>query len=137
MSKNPNDLFYERLYRGYAGEHYVSALLYEQSYEVFRLPADFGLDLVVTNQLRTARQESEPGGYFPFALQVKSRWIKPESIKENRNTRQHAPITMQFDNPELELITNWRKEDGLGNAAYVFVIYWPITRQCNEYEPNI
>ncbi len=40
--------FFERLYRGFEAEHYVAGKLFSAGYEAFKLPADFGFDLMVT-----------------------------------------------------------------------------------------
>ena len=42
--------FYESLYKGFEAEYYVAGKLFSAGYEAFKLPGDFGFDLIVTNQ---------------------------------------------------------------------------------------
>jgi hypothetical protein len=115
-----NEAFFERLYRGYAAEHLVASQLYHHAYEVFRLPADFGLDLVVTNQFMVARRNNASAEYFPFALQVKSRWLKTEDTVTGPSGRPETTVTFQLKSTELDLIVSHKK------AGVVFVAYVPV-----------
>ncbi len=42
--------FFDRLYLGFEAEYYIMGQLYSAGFEAFKLPADFGFDLMVTNQ---------------------------------------------------------------------------------------
>jgi hypothetical protein len=122
--------FFRRLYQGYAAEHHVSSLLFARSYEVFRLPADFGLDLVVTDQFRVARGENANREAFPFSLQVKSRWLKSQEIVAGPNERPQATISFTLKREEVTLLQGQR------NAAYAFVFYWPIQAP-HYFQPHL
>jgi hypothetical protein len=39
--------FFESLYKGFEAEHYVAGKLFSVGYEAFKLPGDFGFDLIV------------------------------------------------------------------------------------------
>src|SRR5262245_15012891 len=122
--------FFERLYQGYAAEHYVASQLFRRAFEVFRLPADFGLDLVVTNQFRIAINLKQDADSFPFALQVKSRWIRPQDIVTGPNERPQATFTFQLKQSEITLLSQ------RDNAGVAFVFYWPIDAPM-FYEPHL
>jgi hypothetical protein len=112
--------FFERLYRGYAAEHFVSSQLFARRFEVFRLPADFGLDLVVTNQFRQAQGIKEHSECFPFGLQVKSRWLKENEVEDDPDGRAVAEFYFQLKQSEVELLIKQR------NAGLACVFYWPL-----------
>ena len=42
--------FWDRLYKGLGAEYFITGELFMAGYEAFKLPADFGLDLIVTSQ---------------------------------------------------------------------------------------
>jgi hypothetical protein len=42
--------FFDRLYLGFEAEYYVMGQLFSAGYEGFKMPADFGFDILVTNQ---------------------------------------------------------------------------------------
>lgn len=114
-----NAEFFERLYRGYLAEHLISGELFARSFEVFRLPADFGFDLVVTNQFQTSQGRTESAASFPFSIQVKSRWLKPEDITVGPNDRPQANFTYWLKEDEVELLSKHP------NSAVAFVLYMP------------
>ncbi|MEI2428853.1 hypothetical protein RDV84_24875 [Lysobacter yananisis] len=109
--------FFDRLYRGYSAEHWISGELFARSFEAFRLPADFGFDLVVTNQLKASKGEVEHADVFPFAFQVKSRWVTAEQINTGANNRPQAEFAYRLKQSELELL------EGHRNSAIAFVFY--------------
>lgn len=112
--------FFGRLYKGYAAEHLISSELYARSFEVFRLPADFGFDLVVTNSFRASAQQATPEAAFQFCLQVKSRRLKPQDItRTGSNGRPEAKCAFWFSQHEIDLLASHE------NAAVVFVMYFP------------
>lgn len=112
--------FFDRLYKGYAAEHLISSELYARSFEVFRLPADFGFDLVVTNSFRASAQQATPETAFQFCLQVKSRRLRAEDITPTgANGRPEAKCTFRLTNKEIDLLASHE------NAAVAFVIYFP------------
>lgn len=125
-----NTAFFERLYQGYAAEHYVAGQLFRRTFEVFRLPADFGLDLVVTNQFHVAKKLTGDAELFPFALQVKSRWLKPEDISDGPNERPEATFVFQLKRTEVNLLSEH------ANSGMAFVFYWPIEPP-TLYEPHM
>lgn len=107
--------FFRRLYQGYAAEHHVSSALFRCSYEVFRLPADFGFDLIVTDQFRRAL--GHPVHHLPFALQVKSRWMAHDTAVVGPNGRREFVIDYRMKVDEVQLVQN--TED----SGFVFVFY--------------
>ena len=78
--------FFDRLYRGFEAEYLVTSALFGAGLEAFKLPGDFGFDLLVSNQWKTTRDRSAPGlsrdgqTPFPYALQVKSRRARAADI---------------------------------------------------------
>lgn len=115
-----DEAFFERLYRGYAAEHLVASQLYRVGYEVFRLPADFGLDLVVTNQFMVAKKQMEASALFPFALQVKSRWLQTKDTVVGPSGRPETKVSFQLKADELKVVVDHK------NAGVVFVAYVPV-----------
>lgn len=112
--------FFDRLYKGYAAEHLISGELYARSFEVFRLPADFGFDLVVTNSFRASAQQSTPEAAFQFCLQVKSRRLRADDIgRTGANGRPEAKCSFWFSQREIDLIASHE------HAAVAFVMYFP------------
>lgn len=110
--------FFERLYQGYAAEHYVSSDLFRRGYEVFRLPADFGLDLVVTNQFMASGAQQESDEHFPYAIQVKSRWLNGSSVFDSSTGRYRSRAVFYLSHDELELLLK-TKNSGLALVTYI------------------
>lgn len=79
--------FFDRLYRGFEAEYLVASALFGTGLEAFKLPGDFGFDLMVSNQWKVTRDRAAPSGAgvghvpFPYALQVKSRRARAEDIR--------------------------------------------------------
>ncbi|CAJ5346492.1 Uncharacterised protein [Burkholderia pseudomallei] len=84
MTQDPK--FFDRLYQGFEAEYLVASALFGTGLEAFKLPGDFGFDLLVSNQWKATRDRSlstaSPDGHapFPYALQVKSRRARAEDI---------------------------------------------------------
>lgn len=72
--------FFDRLYKGYSAESFITGQLFENGFEAFRLPADFGLDIVVTNQFKKLNSQESYDDSFPFGLQVKSKRLRQSDI---------------------------------------------------------
>ncbi|MEI6078702.1 MAG: hypothetical protein WCS94_24210 [Verrucomicrobiota bacterium] len=113
-----DEAFFQKLYQGYAAEHLVSSQLYRFGFEVFRLPADFGLDLVVTNQFKVARKQTAASDKFPFALQVKSRWLNPKDTVIGPSGRPETTVTFWLKADEVDVIIG-HKNAGVALVAYV------------------
>jgi hypothetical protein len=66
--------FADRLYLGFRAEYHVIGEFFALGYECFKLPGDFGFDLMVTNQKEVTLGPPVSGRTVepPFALQVKS-----------------------------------------------------------------
>ncbi|CAJ2793042.1 Uncharacterised protein [Burkholderia pseudomallei] len=79
--------FFDRLYQGFEAEYLVASALFGAGLEAFKLPGDFGFDLLVSNQLEETRDRPSPDAVdayrapFPYALQVKSRRARTEDIR--------------------------------------------------------
>jgi hypothetical protein len=99
--------FFDRLYLGFEAEHYIAGKFFSRGLEAFRLPADFGFDLLVTDQMKRALggsdQESRSG--MPYAVQVKSRRLGFEMFVEAASTgRLVASTAFPIKREDLDLI---------------------------------
>lgn len=97
--------FWDRLYFGLGAEYLITGELFMAGYEAFKLPADFGLDLIVTKQKKTSfRKDAEEAGVGQsFVLQVKSRQI--EKFTANVMGRLEASTSISLKEEEWNLIT--------------------------------
>lgn len=79
--------FFDRLYQGFEAEYLVTSALFGSRLEAFKLPGDYGFDLLVADQWRSTRSRSvaEPPCDarmpFPYVLQVKSRRAQLSDIR--------------------------------------------------------
>lgn len=111
--------FFDRLYLGFEAEYYIMGRLFGAGYEAFKMPADFGFDILVTNQKeqslksKTKQRHIQP----PYALQIKSRRVKKEDFYNGPNGRQKARVEFTIKKQDLDLIIS---QD---NAYLVCVIY--------------
>lgn len=98
--------FFDRLYLGFEAEYYVMGLLYGAGLEAFKLPADFGFDLMVTNQkeLSVSKNQKQRENKPPYALQIKSRRLIAKDFYNGPNGRQSADITFSLSAKELNLL---------------------------------
>jgi hypothetical protein len=96
--------FFEQLYKGYSAEHFVCGQLSQMGFEVFRMPADFGLDLVVTNKFHNVTGNNKYNQMFPFGLQVKSRWLKKQQVGKGPNGRPEVRVDFILTAEELNLL---------------------------------
>ena len=98
--------FFDKLYLGFEAEHYVMGQLYSAGFEAFKLPADFGFDLMVTNQKELSLTSNPPKRDVnpPYALQIKSRRIKPEKFYEGPNGRPSEDVDFLLSAKELNLM---------------------------------
>ena len=117
MNKDNN--FFDRLYKGYAAENFVTAQLFENGFEAFRLPGDFGIDLVVTNQFKTLDDKKISDNSFPFGLQVKSRRLKDSHRKDSVNGRHEYQFDYKLKREEIKTLKEF------SNSAYIFVFTVP------------
>jgi len=103
--------FFERLYRGFEAEHYVAGKLFSVGYEAFKLPADFGFDLMVTNQREQSMGSPRKGRLFepPFAVQVKSRSLNPSDFQTAASGRDEARVSISIKKEELDLLVSARR----------------------------
>ena len=112
--------FFNRLYKGYAAENHITGQLFENGFEAFRLPADFGIDLVVTNQFKTLDRERIQTSVFPFGIQVKSRCLKVSDTLEGPNGRNQYKFDYLLKNDEIQTLKEFE------NSAYAFVFMIPF-----------
>lgn len=100
--------FFSRLYSGFEAEHFVTGKFFGAGLEAFKLPADFGFDLLVSNQkeasIGTASQIKRAFP-FPYAVQVKSRRITDAHFAEGPNGRPEARINFRISASEFELLS--------------------------------
>jgi len=101
--------FFSRLYSGFEAEHFVTGKFFGAGLEAFKLPADFGFDLLVSNQKETSIGTTTPierAFSFPYAVQVKSRRITDTHFIEGPNGRPEAVINFSISGSEFELLTS-------------------------------
>jgi hypothetical protein len=100
--------FYSRLYSGFEAEHFVAGKFFGAGLEGFKLPADFGFDLLVSNQKETsigANAAIKRVFPFPYAIQVKSRRITDAHFGGGPNGRTEATINFRISKSEFELLS--------------------------------
>jgi hypothetical protein len=100
--------FFERLYTGFEAEHYVAGKLFSAGYEAFKLPADFGFDLMVTNQKEQSMGPRQKGRLLepPFTVQVKSRTLRPSDFQTVTSGRDEAQVSISIKKEDLDLLVN-------------------------------
>jgi hypothetical protein len=98
--------FFERLYRGFEAEHYVAGKLFSAGYEAFVLPADFGFDLIVTNQKERSMGPRVKGRLLepPFAVQIKSRRLMSSDFRPSTSGRDEAEVSISVKKEDLDLL---------------------------------
>lgn len=101
--------FFNRLYQGFEAENLIAGRIFACGLEAFKLPGDFGFDLLVSNQfeLVKASQGGTPPkprrAAFPYVLQVKSRWTAPPQL--NPNKRYEVAVDFFINESEFAKIT--------------------------------
>ena len=103
--------FFERLYKGFEAEHYVAGKLFSVGYEAFKLPADFGFDLMVTNQKEKSMGPHQKGRLHepPFAVQVKSRGLRASDFKTAASGRDEGRVSVSIKKEELDLLISKKR----------------------------
>ncbi|EZP51160.1 MULTISPECIES: hypothetical protein [unclassified Delftia] len=99
--------FFKRLYSGFKAEYIVAGKIFGAGLEAFKLPADFGFDLLISNQMnKSFGEKSEINRIydFPYVLQVKSRIIQASYFQE-KNQRQEAVINFKITEDEFFLLS--------------------------------
>ncbi len=98
--------FFERLYTGFEAEHYVAGKLFSAGYEAFKLPADFGFDLMVTNQKELSMGPRQKGRLIepPFTVQVKSRALWALDFQITTSGRDEAQVSVSIKKEHLDLL---------------------------------
>lgn len=112
--------FFDRLYKGYAAESFITGQLSENGFEAFRLPADFGIDLVVTNQFKKLSDRKVDNHSFPFGFQVKSRRLKETDTLPGPNGRNEYQFSYSLKSGEIRILKEF------SNSAYVFIFIIPF-----------
>lgn len=108
MTVNLN--FFDRLYQGFEAENLVAGRIFANGLEAFKLPGDFGFDLLVSNQfelLKTSQGGTPPKARratFPYVLQVKSR--RTDVPQLNSNGRYEVAVDFFIDESEFAKITS-------------------------------
>jgi hypothetical protein len=100
--------FFEKLYRGFEAEHYVAGKMFSAGYEAFKLPADFGFDLMVTNQKEQSMGPHQKGRLLepPFTVQVKSRTLRPSDFQMATSGRDEAHALISIKKEDIDLLVN-------------------------------
>jgi hypothetical protein len=114
--------FFDRLYFGFQAEHLVAGQLFGAGFEAFKLPADFGFDLMVTSQRQKSlgsASELKINQDNPYVVQVKSRRVSPDSVSVGPNRRPQFAISFQIKSSEYDLLVEEP------NSFLVLVSYLP------------
>jgi len=103
--------FFESLYKGFEAEHYIAGKLFSVGYEAFKLPGDFGFDLMVTNQKEQSMGPAQKGRSFdpPFAIQVKCRNLKSSDFKKTISGRDEAQVSIPMKKEHLDLLMSAKR----------------------------
>jgi hypothetical protein len=103
--------FFERLYKGFEAEHYVAGKLFSVGYEAFKLPADFGFDLMVTNQKEQSIGPRQKGRLLepPFTVQVKSRSLRSSDFQTAASGRDEAQVSISIKKEGLDLLFSTKR----------------------------
>lgn len=115
-----NSKFFDRLYKGYSAENFITGQLFEHGFEAFRLPADFGIDLVVTNQFKKLKSKEIYDNSFPFGFQVKSRRLRESDTLEGPHGRNEYKFSYSLKHDEIKTLQEFP------NSAYAFVFIIPF-----------
>ncbi|MEZ2318065.1 MAG: hypothetical protein ACBR15_03550 [Microcoleus sp.] len=115
-----NSDFFDKLYRGYSAENFITAQLFEYGFEAFRLPADFGIDLVATNQFKKLKSKKNYDNSFPFGFQVKSFRLQQRHTLKGPNDRKEYQFFYSITRENLETLQEYP------NSALAFVFMIPF-----------
>ncbi|MGI1671826.1 MAG: hypothetical protein K6L74_16090 [Neptuniibacter sp.] len=99
--------FFERLYSGFKAEYFVMGELFEAGFEGFKMPGDFGFDLIATNQKKVSLDSNETKPFIapPYAIQVKRRKVDLAGFSNDEGTgRKVCTVSFWISEHELELI---------------------------------
>ncbi|MCC5653240.1 hypothetical protein LC609_26275 [Nostoc sp. XA013] len=98
--------FFDRLYLGFEAEYYIMGRLFGAGYEAFKLPADFGFDILVTNQKEQSLKSNRTQRNIqpPYALQIKSRRIKEETFYDGPNGRPETRVKFSIKKQDIDLM---------------------------------
>lgn len=80
-----NSDFFDRLYSGFKSEYFIMGELFGAGFEGFKLPGDFGFDILATNQKEISFNHSSNGRNLnpPYVLQIKSKKIVRDQFKND------------------------------------------------------
>jgi len=115
-----NSDFFDKLYRGYSAEKFITAQLFEYGFEAFRLPADFGIDLVATNQFKKLKSKKNYDNSFPFGFQVKSFRVQKSHECKGPNGRKEYRFFYLITPDNLKTLQEYP------NSALAFVFMIPF-----------
>jgi hypothetical protein len=112
VGRNGQDVkFFDRLYLGFEAEYLVASSLFGAGLEAFKLPGDFGFDLLVSQQLDVLRTQplQKPScgnrAAFPYALQVKSRRARADDVRfADGSERRELETTFVLKKHEYDLL---------------------------------
>jgi hypothetical protein len=107
--------FWDRLYKGLGAEYFITGELFMAGYEAFKLPADFGLDLIVTSQKQQSFSALSQDKMIPppYVFQVKSRKI--EQFDKNNQGRLEASTEFCLKEDDWQLLIN-------DNSSYLICV---------------
>lgn len=111
--------FYDRLYLGFEGEYFVLSHLFGAGFEGFKLPGDFGFDIIATDQKIQTFNTNLVSRYFnaPYPIQVKSRRVNEDDFYEGPNERPCLDAEFLIKEEELFLL------EDTPNSAIAFVCF--------------
>lgn len=112
--------YFNRLYLGFEAEYFVVSRLFAAGFETFKLPGDFGFDLIVGNiKERTfGGSSTSPAGRFPHFIQVKSRRLKRTAFREGPSGRPEADAKFNITP------TGWNRLIQEDMASLVSVLFY-------------
>lgn len=130
--------FFDRLYQGFEAEYLVASGLFGTGLEAFKLPGDFGFDLLVSNQMQATQMASCRGkpndarAPFPYVLQVKSRRARTEQIRlVDGLDRRELDMTFSIKESEYDLLISNER------AFLVCVLFLPAEQRSLSSRPVI
>ncbi|MCR5450337.1 MAG: hypothetical protein K6F23_13190 [Solobacterium sp.] len=100
---NANDYFYH----GNGGEYFLMASLSRRKYDAFKLPVDYGFDVLAMDPLNAGKRTHEP--VMPYYFQVKTVYVNdlnPVQVTNKNSTRTVVRIPVKLKKDTLVLMEN-------------------------------
>ena len=111
---NANDYFYN----GNGAEYFLMASLSRRKYDAFKLPVDYGFDVMALDPMSAAADQND--SVTPYYFQVKSVYVKeasPARLETKNGTRLVVTVPVKIKTDTLDLM------EGNPNKAIVICVY--------------